>query len=68
VTDTKHLIEIWIMMNESGAFVSDDEETTAELAVSELGEDEDIRSVKLKIKMSPPSSASKPIEAECELN
>ena len=69
MTDTKFSIEIWIVMNQSGEFVvADDEEVAAELAESEFSEDEEIRSVKLKIRMSPPSRVSEPIEAEIELN
>jgi hypothetical protein len=48
-------IEIYIMMDESGACVaSTDEGTIADLADNELNEDEPQRFITLKIKLSPP--------------
>lgn len=48
-------IDIYIMMDESGAYVAaTDEDTVGDLADAELNEDEPQRFIRLKIKLSPP--------------
>lgn len=48
-------VEVWIVMNESGEYVVAGDEETASERAEELGEDEALRFVKLKIKLAPPN-------------
>ena len=69
MTNSKNTIDVWVVVNESGAFVvADNEDIAAELADQEFGEDEDVRSVRLKIKISPANGTQAPAEFELELD
>jgi hypothetical protein len=62
----KHTVEIHIVMDEDGAFtVSSDADEAADNAENELGDER--RQVCLKIKISPPSRKSEPVEAIIDL-
>ena len=60
--------EIWIAMDEAGSLIcAADQETASELAEEAFG-DEDVRWVKLLIKMSPPSLRSEFAAYEAEFD
>ena len=65
----RRTIEIYIVMDESGAFVVDtDPNEAAVRAEAELGEDADVRQVALTIQMLPPSQNAEPITAACQID
>lgn len=67
--NAKQTIDVYIVMNESGAIVmADDGDIAADLAEQEFDENEDMRSVRLKIRMSPADGTQAPVEYEIELN
>ena len=58
----RRTIDIYIVMDENGAFVVDvDANEAAARAEIELGEDADVRQVALTIQMLPPSQSPAPI-------
>jgi len=66
---SKKVINVYIAMNESGAFVvSDNADDAAEFADNEFDENEDLRSVRLRIAMSPANGAQPPADVELELD
>jgi hypothetical protein len=65
----RRTIDIYIVMDESGAFVvADDLDVAAELAEEELGEDADVRQVALTIEMLPPSQSPEPISRVVQID
>jgi hypothetical protein len=65
----RRTIDIYIVMDESGAFVvADDPDVAAERAEEELGEDADVRQVALTIEMLPPSQSPEPISRVCQID
>jgi len=56
VITQKYPVEVWIVMNEAGAYVvAGDEDTASDYANHEWEEEVDRRYVKLEIKLVPPS-------------
>jgi hypothetical protein len=65
----KQTVDVYIVMNEAGASViADDADIAADLAEQEFDENGDMRSVRLKIRMSPADGTQAPVEHEVELN
>ncbi len=65
----RRTIDIYIVMDKSGAFVvADDPDVAAELAEEELGEDADVRQVALTIEMLPPSQSPEPISRVVQID
>ena len=65
----RRTIEIHIVMDESGAFVVDDDpNVAAERAEQELGEDADVRQIAISLEMLPPSQSSGPIKVTCKID
>ena len=65
----RRTIEIHIVMDESGAFVVDDDpNAAAERAEQELGEDADVRQIALTLEISPPSQSSIPAKVTCKID
>jgi hypothetical protein len=65
----RRTIEIHIVMDESGAFVVDDDpNVAAERAEEELGEDADVRQIALTLEILPPSRSSMPVKITCKID
>jgi hypothetical protein len=65
----RRTIDIYIVMDESGAFVvAEDPDVAAERAEEELGEDADVRQVALTIEMLPPSQSPEPISRVVQID
>jgi hypothetical protein len=68
VSNSKHSIDVWIVMNESGAFVeAEDPEIANELAEQEF-EHEDVRQLQVTVIMSPANGMQVPAKAQVEID
>jgi hypothetical protein len=65
----RRTIQIHIVMDESGAFVVDDDpNVAAERAEQEFGEDADVRQVAISLDLLAPSQSSGPINVTCKID
>lgn len=68
MSDSKHSIDVWIVMNETGAFVvSEDPEIANELAEQEF-EHEDVRQLQVTVIMKPANGTQAPAKALVEID
>jgi hypothetical protein len=68
VSDPKHSIDIWIVMNNSGAFVVEDDPDVAAQRSEEEFENDDVRQVRLAVTMSPADGTQAPVRKDVEVD
>jgi hypothetical protein len=69
VTDAKQPVDIFIVMNGSGEYVlANDEDEAIQLAEADLGDDDDVRQVRVTVLMSPADGTQLPVHKQIEID
>ena len=69
MSNSKHSIDVWIIMNESGAFVvAEDPEIANEQLAEQEFEHEDVLQLQVTVTMSPANGMQAPAKAQVEVD